>query len=96
MAVPHFAVNELASFFIIAMVGSSLISRALRSTELRISGIQLDGEARELLADDDDRVIRVIARRPKVESEEELDLRSSRAAIRVEPYTHFSAGATYG
>ena len=53
---------KIASFFIIAMVGSSLISRALRSTELRISGIQLDGKARELLADDDDRVIRVVAR----------------------------------
>jgi hypothetical protein len=65
---------KIASFFIIAIVGSSLISRALRSTELRISGIQLDGEARELLKDDKDRVIRIVARKPKVESEEELDL----------------------
>jgi hypothetical protein len=64
---------KIASFFIIAMVVSSLISRALRSTEMRISGIQLDGGARELLEDDDDRVIRIVARRPKVESEEDLD-----------------------
>jgi hypothetical protein len=55
---------KIASFFIIAMVVSSVTSRALRSTELRISGIQLDGRAEELLEDDDDRVIRVVARRP--------------------------------
>lgn len=65
---------KIASFFIIAMVVSSLISRALRSTELRIHGIQLDDRAVELLEDDEDRVIRVVARRPKIESEEDLDV----------------------
>jgi hypothetical protein len=65
---------KIASFFIIAIVVSSLISRALRSTELRILGIQLDGRALELLEDDDDRVIRVIARRPRIESEGDLDI----------------------
>ena len=50
------------------------ISRALRSTELRISGIHLDEKAHELLGDDDDRIIRIIARKPKIECEEELDL----------------------
>jgi len=65
---------KIASFFIVTMVVSSVISRALRSTELRICGIQLDGKAGELLEDDDDRVIRIVARRPKVESEGDLDL----------------------
>jgi hypothetical protein len=65
---------KIASFFIIAMVFSSVISRALRSTELRIHGIQLDDRAVELLEDDSDQVIRLVARRPKSESEEELDL----------------------
>jgi len=65
---------KIASFFIIAMVVSSLVSRALRSTELRIRGIQLDGRAGELLEDDDDRVIRIVARRPNVEREGDLDL----------------------
>jgi len=65
---------KIASFFIFAMMASSLISRALRATELRISGIQLDGEAREMLKDDKDLVIRIIARRPTVENEKELDL----------------------
>lgn len=64
---------KIASFFIVAMMGLSLTSRAFRSTELRISGVQLDGKARELLADDDDLVIRIIARSPKAESAEELD-----------------------
>jgi hypothetical protein len=65
---------KIASFFIIAMVVSSVISRALRSTELRIHGIQLDASAVELLRDDDDRVIRIAARRPKIENEEDLDV----------------------
>ena len=65
---------KIASFFILAMIASSLTSRALRSTELRISGVDLDGEARELLQDDKDLVIRLIARKPKVENEQELDL----------------------
>jgi hypothetical protein len=65
---------KIASFFILAMVISSLISRALRSTELRIRGIELGASAVELLQDDDDRVIRIVARRPKIESEEDLDV----------------------
>src|SRR5581483_1354547 len=65
---------KIASFFIIAMVVSSLISRALRSTELRICGVHLDSRAGELLEDDDDRVIRLVARRPKAESEADLDV----------------------
>jgi hypothetical protein len=64
---------KIASFFILAMVVSSLTSRALRSTELRISGVDLDRAAQELLADDEDLVIRLIARKPEVESEEDLD-----------------------
>jgi hypothetical protein len=65
---------KIASFFIIAIVASSLISRAMRSTELRICGVHLDELADELLEDDDDRVIRLVARRPKRESEADLDI----------------------
>jgi Amino acid permease len=65
---------KIASFFILAMLASSLISRALRSTELRILEIDLDECAKSLLEDDDDRIIRIVARRPKIENEEELDL----------------------
>jgi hypothetical protein len=65
---------KIASFFIVTMLVSSLISRAFRSTELRITGIHLDDGAHALLGDDDDRVIRIVARRPKIESEKELDI----------------------
>jgi hypothetical protein len=65
---------KIASFFIFAMLAMSVISRALRSTELRLTGIELDAQARELLEDDDDRVVRLIARKSRVESAEDLDL----------------------
>jgi len=64
---------KIASFFIFAMLLSSLLSRALRSTELRITGIHLDPTAREMLQDDQDRVIRVVARSPQESTEEALD-----------------------
>ena len=65
---------KIASFFIGAMVVTSVISRALRSTELRICAVEFDERARELLAEDKDQLIRLIARRPRtVESAEALD-----------------------
>jgi hypothetical protein len=69
---------KIASCFIVVMIVSSLVSRGLRSTELRICGIQLDCRAEALLEDDDDRVIRLVARRPYVESERDLDLVDSK------------------
>jgi hypothetical protein len=64
---------KIASFFIGAMIVTSLVSRALRSTELRIHDVELDEAAIALLAEDDDQVIRIIARRPRVETAEALD-----------------------
>jgi hypothetical protein len=40
---------KIASFFILAIVGTSLISRVTRSTELRVTEIRLDQTARRLL-----------------------------------------------
>ena len=56
---------KIASFFILTIVVSSLVSRATRSTELRITKVSFSPEATRLLAEDDDQVIRVIARTPK-------------------------------
>lgn len=56
---------KIASFFIFAIVVSSLVSRATRSTELRILKVDFSPEASRLLEEDKDRVIRVIARKPK-------------------------------
>ena len=64
---------KIASFFIITMVATSLVSRALRSTELRITHVQLTPEAEAVIAEDDDRIIRLVACRPKVNTPEELD-----------------------
>ncbi len=58
---------KIASFFIGAMVLTSLLSRALRSTELRISAVNFNPRAKELLAEDEDQLIRIIARRPRSE-----------------------------
>lgn len=64
---------KIAGFFIVAMVVTSLISRALRATELRITGVEMDAAATAMLDEDEDRVIRLIARRPRVETEADLD-----------------------
>ena len=64
---------KIAGFFIGAMVVTSVISRALRSTELRISEVKLDGHARTLLSQDEDRVIHLIAHRPRIENEAAFD-----------------------
>ena len=55
---------KIAAFFIFAIVFFSLFSRAQRSTELRITDIELDDMAREILAEDEDQIIRLIAWNP--------------------------------
>jgi hypothetical protein len=64
---------KIASCFIAAMVTTSLVSRAMRSTELRIRDVELDGQAAALLAEDEDQVIHLIARRPRADTGEALD-----------------------
>ncbi len=64
---------KISMFFISAIVVTSLISRAIRSTELRIKDVVLDDAARTLLAEDEDQLIRLIARRPRVHPEGHLD-----------------------
>ena len=72
---------KIASFFIGSMIVTSVISRALRSTELRISAVELDDAARALLAEDEDQLIRIITRRPRPE-ENEQSLTDADRAIR--------------
>ena len=64
---------KISSFFILAIVVLSLISRAMRSTELRIHSVVLDQTAREVLAEDSDQVIHLVARKPRQETEQQLD-----------------------
>jgi len=55
---------KIASFFIFLTVSTSLISRALRATELRICDIEFDRKASDMIEADADKVIRVVAHRP--------------------------------
>ena len=64
---------KIASVFITVMIATSVLSRAMRSTELRCHLVELDAAARALLAEDEDQLIRLIARKPRVETEEALD-----------------------
>jgi hypothetical protein len=64
---------KIASIFIVVMLSVSVVSRAMRSTELRIEKVEIDAKASALLAEDEDQVIRLIARRPHEETEEDLD-----------------------
>jgi hypothetical protein len=65
---------RIASVFIVVMILTSILSRALRSTELRIHRVDLDATAAALLAEDEDQIIYLVAKRPRGEdSEESLD-----------------------
>jgi hypothetical protein len=64
---------RISAFFIGAMVVTSVVSRALRSTELRIYGVEFDEQARAMLSNDEDQVIRLIAHRPRVDTEAAFD-----------------------
>ena len=55
---------KISCMFIFTMISLSLVSRALRSTELRITGIELDQEAKALLAESPQTAIRLIAWNP--------------------------------
>jgi len=54
---------KIASFFIFSIIAASFISRALRSTEIRIDNIVLDAKAEEFLEDLEHGDIRIVTNR---------------------------------
>jgi hypothetical protein len=62
---------RIASFFILAILTTSLLSRATRSTELRVTAVQLDPLARQLVDRAAAGEIRVIANEPNERDEAE-------------------------
>jgi amino acid permease-like protein len=58
---------KISSVFIVSIVASSLLSRAMRSTELRIKKVELSPEAKRYLAEDEDQIIRLIAHTPRAQ-----------------------------
>lgn len=63
---------KISSIFILAVIVVSLVSRATRSTELRITGVSLDPTAQEIIDAQDGQIVRVFARRPREETEQDL------------------------
>jgi hypothetical protein len=71
-------------------VATSLVSRALRSTELRITSVTFNDEARRITSADPDRIIRVVAHRPRTRTIEEYDAKdeNTRKAHHLTPDEH--------
>lgn len=55
---------KIASFFIAAIIVVSIVSRALRSTELRVDGVEFNEQARQFIEEAKSGTIRIIANRP--------------------------------
>ncbi len=79
---------RIASFFIALTIVGSLVSRALRATELRIGRVVLDEDAVRIVKSDRDRIIRVIAHRSRGEALEEYDQKDRE----IRRSHHLSAG----
>ncbi|MFV0389763.1 MAG: amino acid transporter [Pyrinomonadaceae bacterium] len=54
---------QIALLFVVGIVGTSFISRALRSTEVRVDGIELDEKAQEIVDDLAKGEVRIVANR---------------------------------
>ncbi len=78
---------KIASFFIIGIIATSMISRVLRSTELRVHGIEADPKAESFLRDASGTAVRIIANRPDsgLPAEYEHKLREARDSHHLPP-----------
>jgi hypothetical protein len=64
---------KIAFIFIVGIVISSMVSRVLRSTELRVQAVEADDRAREFLANASGAPVRIIANRPDTGLPEEYE-----------------------
>ena len=64
---------KIASIFIVSIVAVSLFSRVMRSTELRVQGVDADDAALAFLRDAAHRPVRIIANRPDTGDAAEYD-----------------------
>ncbi|MEU0572882.1 hypothetical protein ABZ297_46825 [Nonomuraea sp. NPDC005983] len=62
---------SIALFFVVAIIVTSLISRATRSTELRVTSVELDPEAKRLVEALPAGELRIIANEPDARDEAE-------------------------
>jgi hypothetical protein len=64
---------KISCIFIFTIIFMSLVSRAVRSTELRITGVELDDQAQALLANACHQTIRLIAWNPRTSTRKSCD-----------------------
>ena len=78
---------KIASIFIVTIIVTSMTSRVLRSTELRVHGIDADPAAREFIHAAADAPVRIIANRPDAGDVEEYasKLREARESHHLPP-----------
>jgi len=78
---------KIASIFIVTIIVTSMTSRVLRSTELRVHGIDADQAAREFIHAAADTPVRIIANRPDAGDVEEYasKLREARESHHLPP-----------
>ena len=70
---------KIAAFFIVSIMVTSLLSRAIRSTELRVTTVKLRAQAEAFIAEDAARGVRIIAHRPDKRSAEEYEKKETQA-----------------
>jgi hypothetical protein len=78
---------KIASWFILTIIVTSLVSRVLRSTELRVQSVEPDATARRFIHEAGHRPVRIIANRPDKGLPEEYEhkLREARDAHHLPP-----------
>lgn len=73
---------KISSYFIVAIVFVSLLSRALRSTELRVTNVELSPEATALITSMGEQTIRLVPKRPREDGELDLNIDRVRRQVR--------------
>ena len=66
---------KIAATFIAIIIATSLISRVWRSTELRVETIEMDEMAQMFIAEESERIIRIISHRRNRGDEEEYTVK---------------------
>ena len=70
---------QIASLFILGIVISSIVSRAMRSTELRVGSVRFSPKAADFIAALGESPVRIIAHRPDKRTVEEYDRKEGQA-----------------
>lgn len=78
---------KIASIFILTIIVTSMVSRVMRSTELRIKGVEPDVLARQFIREAAGAPVRIIANRPDLGNVEEYEhkLREARDSHHLPP-----------